>query len=181
MLVRTFHEKDIYPNSALLEKEGGFYVRRTGKAILFDEAGNIALVERDTHPYALLPGGGIDEGETFEQGILRECLEETGCVVELGEKIGIVDDFRLRDMKHVVTHCYAARVVGEKGEPRLTDDEKATGLRVVWMPFEEACSRVSAQLEDLRAGKVKFYNTGFNIHRDLLFLQAYKHGGVFKS
>ena len=132
------------------------------------------MVARVAHPYVFLPGGGIDEGETIEQGILRECLEETGCVVELGEKIGVVDDFRLRDMKHCITHCYIATVIGKKNEPQLTDDEMAAGLHVRWIPFEEAYLVLEKQLEDLKEGRVTFYNCGFNMYRDFLFMQEAK-------
>jgi hypothetical protein len=62
-------------------------------------------------------------------------------------------------------------VVGEKGEAQFTDDERAAGLYVTWMPYAEALRILEEQLEDLRAEKVTFYNAGFNMYRDYLFLK----------
>ena len=173
MLLKTFTEKDIYPNTTY-EERGEFTDRPTGKCILFDIGGNIAIVGRTSHPYLLLPGGGIEGNETIEAGTLRECMEETGCAIELGEKIGIVDDFRLRDMRHAVTHCFLARVVGEKGEPQFTEDEIAAGLYVRWMPFDQAMAVMTEQLSDLAQEKVEAYNAGFNMNRDYLFMTEAK-------
>ena len=173
MLLKTITEKEIYPNTPY-EERGSFADRPTGKCILFDTEGNIAVVVRTAHPYVLLPGGGINEGESIEAGTLRECMEETGCTIELVEEIGSIEEFRLRDMKRVVTHCFVGQVVGEKGTPELTKDEALAGLHVLWMSFEEAFAKMAAQLSDLTENKVKFYNAGFNMNRDYIFMAEAK-------
>jgi 8-oxo-dGTP diphosphatase len=51
--------------------------------ICFDDTGSILLVcsyeGPDRRPYWNLPGGGLEDGETFEQCLVREVAEE-GCV-----------------------------------------------------------------------------------------------------
>ena len=49
------------------------------------------VVARDTGKgYVEFPGGGVDEGETPEEAIQREVVEETGAVVEELQKIGVI-------------------------------------------------------------------------------------------
>ena len=170
MLRKTLQEEAIYPAGQYLGREGEWHERLTGKLVLFDRDGNIAVIGRTAHGYLTLPGGGIDAGETLEQGTLRECREETGCTAVLVDKLGIVDDYRHRDMRHCVTHCYRATVVGEKGVPSPMPDEAESGMHVRWLPVDEARALFARQVADLRAGRVAHYNTGFNIYRDYLFL-----------
>ena len=48
----------------------------------------LILRRSSTHPYAAfeadLPGGIIELDETFEEGLAREVLEETGMIVDMG-------------------------------------------------------------------------------------------------
>lgn len=57
----------------------------TGIAVVED--GKALVVRRAAHDHLggvwELPGGGVDEGETFEQSAIREMLEETGLQVEI--------------------------------------------------------------------------------------------------
>lgn len=53
-------------------------------AIIFDETKRkILVLKRCDVPIWVLPGGGIDPGETPEQAVVREVLEETGLQVQI--------------------------------------------------------------------------------------------------
>lgn len=173
-ILGTFTQKDIFPEKEDNKEKINFEDRITGKAIVFDDDKNVALIGTKVNSFYLLPGGGIDQGESIEVGIIRECLEEIGCNVELKMSIGTIDDYRNRDKKHCINYCYTAKLVGEKGELTLTEDEKKNGLHVIWVPLEEAIKILEKEVGQLKRGEVTFYNTGFNILRDHLFLKEAK-------
>jgi 8-oxo-dGTP diphosphatase len=64
--------------------EGERYtVRPSAYGLIEDGRGQIAVV-RTSHG-VFLPGGGIEEGETPEQAVVREALEECGLAVRAGD------------------------------------------------------------------------------------------------
>lgn len=169
--IAIFTQKDVFPNQEDNKQDVVFEDRLTGKAIVFDYDNKIALVGNRVNPYYLLPGGGIDNEESIENGIIRECLEEIGCTVVLLNNFGVIEDYRNRDKKHCINHCYTAKLVGEKGALSLTEDEKKNGMHVIWASLDEAVKILEDEVDQLKKGEVKFYNTGYNILRDHLFLK----------
>ena len=62
---------------------------RSAKAVILDANHHALILRRSgTHPHAAfepdLPGGVIEKQETFEAGVIREILEETGIVADAG-------------------------------------------------------------------------------------------------
>ena len=163
-------QKDVFP---LQEEQKNIVYkdRLTGKAIVFDYENNVALIGNRMNPFYLLPGGGIAENESVENGIIRECFEEIGCNIELVDRVGIIEDYRTRDRKHCINYCYTAKIVGEKGKPRRIDNEIEIGMHTKWIDPKEALELFKKQKTLLDEGKIIFYNTSFNILRDLIFLE----------
>ncbi len=57
-------------------------------AIIFNTKKNaIVLTKRRDVPVWVLPGGGIDEGETPDMAVVREAIEETGLVVRIERQV----------------------------------------------------------------------------------------------
>jgi 8-oxo-dGTP diphosphatase len=63
-------------------------------AVIKDAAGRLLLIRRGHEPGAglwSLPGGRIEPGETDQQAVVREVLEETGLRVECGSLLGTAE------------------------------------------------------------------------------------------
>jgi len=59
--------------------------------VIRDPAGRLLLIRRGHEPSAglwSLPGGRIEPGETDQQAVVREVLEETGLRVDCGRLLG---------------------------------------------------------------------------------------------
>jgi ADP-ribose pyrophosphatase YjhB (NUDIX family) len=168
--ITTIYQKDVFPE---MEEDPNieYTDRNTGKAIIIDNEGKVGLVGNKQNDFLQLPGGGIDDSEGIIQGVIRECLEETGCNVKLKFEVGVIDDYRTRDKKHCINFCYIVVVTGEKGGVSHTDDESNVGMYTKWVGVKTALDIFKKQERNLKEGKVTFYNTGFNILRDLKFLE----------
>jgi 8-oxo-dGTP diphosphatase len=62
-------------------------------AILRNEFGEILICQRPVHKSCPLlwefPGGKLETGETLKECLKRECQEELGIVIEVGEEAGV--------------------------------------------------------------------------------------------
>lgn len=68
--------------------------RRSAILAALDERGRVLLVRQGGGFFAgewLLPGGGLEPGETPEDAVRREVLEETGLLVTAAREIGRYD------------------------------------------------------------------------------------------
>ncbi len=66
--------------------ETGPRLRNSAKAVIIEDGRLLVTVNQgDSSRYYLLPGGGQEGGETLHQALRRECLEEIGADVEIGD------------------------------------------------------------------------------------------------
>jgi len=140
-----------------------FRTRLTTRAVLFDKNSNIALLHQLSKDWYGLPGGGVEHGEIFEQGIIRECKEEIGCTVEIKFLIGKTLEFRKQDNFINETRGYIAHIIGEKRNPDPEDETNDS--EIIWISIKEAIHLI----ENTPVQKNLY--SQYCIERDLVFLK----------
>ena len=150
----SFHEPDHYES------------RTAARAVIFDRDDKIALLHVRKKGYHKLPGGGVDEGESIEEGLQRELREEIGCTAKNIREIGMTEEFRYKYSVHQTSYCFVADVDGEKGESHMEEDEIADGFEVVWMDIKDAVTTLESELA------IDNYEGIFIVHRELAFLKV---------
>ncbi len=95
---------------------GNLPLRPCVYGFIFDQAGRVLLVkDAFSEDRWLVPGGGIERGETLEQALRREVLEETGLQVEMKSVVENIDEFVIMPTGravHGLLHFYLVRVTG---------------------------------------------------------------------
>jgi 8-oxo-dGTP diphosphatase len=114
-------------------------------AVLFDAEGNIALSYMEKYELYTLPGGGVESGEDLRAAVKREILEETGCECEIIGELGRIFENRSEHDFTQERSYYMARVIGEKGALRPTDEEIEENLAVVWVSIEQALKIITGK------------------------------------
>ncbi len=122
------------------------YPIRVGANALIVRDRGLLLVEfeDDTGLHYNLPGGGLEEGESVEEGLKREIFEETCAHVTVGELAFVVEYEPKRNRSwagevHKLGLIFAC-TLAPSSEPRLpaTPDPHQTGVR--WLPLEDLSS-----------------------------------------
>jgi 8-oxo-dGTP pyrophosphatase MutT (NUDIX family) len=114
-------------------------VRAAGGIVLRAAVGGgweVAVVHRPVASDWTLPKGKVDPGETATACALREVLEETGCVCELGRFAGEVEYLDRRNRPKVVSYWLMQPIDGE-----FSPNDEVDELR--WLPIGEAARLLS--------------------------------------
>ena len=87
-------------------------------ALIFDDE-RVLLAHRRDIDWWNLPGGGMEIGETVEEAMCREVLEETGLEVQVERLVGVYS----KPQKQEVVLAFRCRVIG--GELQATAESRA--------------------------------------------------------
>ena len=118
-------------------------IRNTVRALILQD-NNILLLRKDGYEGGerfALPGGGQDLGETLEQALNRECMEEIGTRVEIRDLVHVADCFKPRDTiprstRHLVEYLFACEVPADYIPINGRHPDKHQ-VEVLWVRLEE--------------------------------------------
>lgn len=130
--------KILNPDNISEEEANKLKLREASRAVVVDQNGNIALLHVANENYYKLPGGGIEGSEDKIEALKRECKEEIGCDIEVKSEIGTIFEYKKKQGIKQTSYGYTAKVVGEKCEPDFTEEEKGRGMKIVWLPYDDA-------------------------------------------
>ena len=126
------------------------FTRVAARAVLLNDAGQVAVMNFTVTGSYKLPGGGVDEGEEIETALRREVREETGYEITDIQPIGRVEEDRYFCNMHQTSYCLTAKATDFVGAD-LTEKEAAQGMNLQWAnSFEEAIAWIegASQLDN---------------------------------
>ena len=118
------------------ENYSGSTVRtRAGCRCIVIENGMLLMSYEAANGIWMLPGGGIEDGETPRECCIREVAEETGAVVRPSECLLEIDEY-YEDVKYV--NMYFTGTVTGKTAARLIEAERRAGMEPRRIPLGDA-------------------------------------------
>ena len=124
-------------------KENFSYLDRKGAYIIPIKDGKFGVV-KTPKGYFLL-GGGIDDGETHEQAIRRECLEEAGYIVNIKQKLCSAETFTNHPQIgyfHPIQTYYIGELLEKVQEPIESDHE------FMWVEYDQLKDKMFAEMQN---------------------------------
>ena len=152
---------------------GFTHTREIARGFVFNSENKIAIhrIYRDDmfckQGYFETPGGGIDEGETPEEALIRECREEIGCEIEVIKEIAIVDDAYNLIGRHNINHFFLAKE-GSLGKKHFESEGDSYIQETLWVSPEEAIALYEGMPDEKVSLLVK--------QRELPILKAIRDG-----
>ncbi|HEX6819974.1 MAG TPA: NUDIX hydrolase [Ktedonobacterales bacterium] len=102
---------------------------RIAVSALIERDGQYLLAHRSDIPWWNLPGGGLEYGETLDEGLAREIREEIGAVIEIVRLVGVYS----KPQKREVVFTFLCHLAPDSPPP----GPSAEVSRVAWfLPHE---------------------------------------------
>ncbi len=119
-------------------------VRNSVKAIIIRDNKLLCIKKSDSvGDYFLLPGGGQNKNEIFEDAVKRECLEELGAEISVNnlryirEYVGKNHEFRETDNSHQVEFMFDCDLLAEPNfESAYEKDDGQSGIE--WIDLDKS-------------------------------------------
>ncbi len=102
--------------------------------IILERNSKVLMIRRKKDPFKgqlALPGGFVNEGETVEDAMKREAMEETSFVVEPIDILGVYSDPKRDPRKHIMTTVFVGIIV--EGSGKAGDDAAS----IEWLELGE--------------------------------------------
>lgn len=113
---------------------GNFSLRA---AALIIRQNKLLLAKSDSYDCYYTVGGGIQQNETSDNAVIRECYEETGCHFEIDRLVFVQERFFSLDniLHHEVVFFYLMKETNYELYDGINTDQKDEHL--FWVPIEE--------------------------------------------
>lgn len=116
------------------------YLREGCRGIIVRDGKILLSYEKEVDQY-LIPGGGLEEGESLSDCCIRELAEECGAVVNVKNHYLTLEEYYHE--YYFRSNYFVCEITGEC-ERSLTEEEKGRGLVPVWKDFDEAIAIFAA-------------------------------------
>ena len=137
-------DEQIIDNKIIPERDYRLLTRRAARAIIINPQNRTILLMNVNNRSYKLPGGGIEDNETYMKGLMRELKEETGysnCIVK--QNVGRIvqrnvdrhDSMVIFEME---SKFYECEVFGKPTITSLTEEEKEDNMYPEWVKIENA-------------------------------------------
>ena len=140
--------------------------RITARAIVKNQDGLYAVMYADKFKLHSLPGGGVEDGEDVRTALRREVYEETGCVCDEIQELGVVAENRASLDYTQINYYFVVTTTHTPGENHLTEAEQDSRTVVEWHTYDEMVRLINEQEFDRIQGK-------YLKARDVVALQEY--------
>jgi len=134
MILLTLNSNDFEPQD--------YTTRRTVKAVIVNEEGDTL------HLSSNLVGGGVEEGESNEEVLTREALEEVGIKIKVLRSLGQIVGYRDALKRKYIIDGYLCEFIEIVGSPTTTDVAELN-MKAVWEKPNEAITRFEKEVDTI--------------------------------
>ena len=107
---------------------------RVGCRCIIRDGGKLLLSYEKLNDIWMLPGGGLEPGESEEECCKREVAEETGMLIDASGPLFEIDEY-YEDTRYVSVY-FSGGIVG-RTRRKPTKAEIAAGMEPRWLPIDE--------------------------------------------
>lgn len=149
-------------------------IRISSRGIVIRRDGKIAIFNKSNKNEYKLPGGGSENNESPEETFIREVLEETGCDVDIIEKLGITEEYKCKTNFKQISNIFVGMVKKDNNNLNLTQQEEDEGGKLLWVTPEEGLSLITNCYNKIvESAYEDIYMTKFVVLRDRKILEYY--------
>ena len=164
-LIKEIHDEDL-GIKPIVKGDIRYRLRRAARALIF-KGDKIAVLNVKALFLHQLPGGGVEDNESIDEGLMREVMEETGCIINQIQELGVVIEYRKEFELIQVSYVFIGNVQDGSGQPVFTAEEIGEGCVLEWMTVDEAFALMKNQ------DKPSTYACRFRSARDAAILEYY--------
>lgn len=141
------------------------HIRNSAKAIIIEENKVLLTKNKDKEGFFyLFPGGRQEHGETIHEALIRECMEETGRQIKIGELVHIREyigrnhehssfDSEVHQIEYYFT-CSQGKDEDKHKAPTNPDNDQ---IGIEWVEISDLL-QYRVYPKELRRYIIKYYN-----------------------